>query len=97
MFKPTRLDDKVVVLRALIGLLFGLIAYFLIYRFNITIFSLDVSSTIWVLAGIVYVATAFYVQYWVRTRSLFLIFIRGILTFYSIWIIVFIALYDLLG
>jgi hypothetical protein len=96
MFRPTRLDDKVVVLRALIGLLFGLIAYFL-YRFNITIFSLDISGTIWVLAGIVYVATAFYVQYWVKTRSLFLIFIRGILTFYSIWIIIFLLLYDLFG
>ncbi len=96
MFRPTRLDDKVVVFRALIGLFFGLIAYIL-YKFNITIFSLDVSGTIWVFAGIIYVATAFYIQYWIKTRSLFLIFIRGILTFYSIWIIVFLSLYDLLG
>ncbi|ADI32251.1 hypothetical protein [Staphylothermus hellenicus] len=97
MFKPSKLDDRVVIMRAVLGIIYGFISYFLIYKLNIALLTLDLSSTIWVLAGIVYVGSAFYIQYWSRSRSLFLVFIRGLLTFYATWLAIFLTLYDLLG
>lgn len=97
MFRPSKLDDKVVIIRAILGIIYGFVSYFLIYRFNLSLLMLDLSSTIWVLAGTVYVLSAFYIQYWSRSRSLFLVFIRGLLTFYAAWLSLFLVLYDLFG
>ncbi len=95
MFTITNIDDKIVKHRAILGLVYGFIAY-LIYRLNIVML-FDVSGTIWLFAGIIYIASAFYVQAKYAASGIFQVFIRGIVTYYAIWIIIFLALYDLLG
>jgi hypothetical protein len=95
VFTITKIDDEIVWLRAILGVTYGIIAYF-IYKFSI-ILMIDVSVTIWLLAGVIYVASAFYVQYKYGALGLFRLFIRGIVTFYAIWIVVLLLLYDLFG
>ncbi len=95
MFRPTSIDDKIVFTRAILGIVFGFIAY-LLYRLNVVLF-MDVSATIWIFAGILYIASVFYVQKKYMVKRMFLLFLRGILTYYTIWIAEFLILYDLLG
>lgn len=95
MFRPTSIDDKIVFIRAILGIVFGFIAY-LLYRLNAVLF-MDVSATIWIFAGILFIASVFYVQKKYMVERMFLLFLRGILTYYTIWIAEFLILYDLLG
>lgn len=95
MFRPTSIDDKIVFIRAILGIVFGFIAY-LLYRLNVVLF-MDVSATIWIFAGILFIASVFYVQKKYMVERMFLLFLRGILTYYTIWIAEFLILYDLLG
>ncbi len=95
MFTITNIDDKIVKHRAILGLIYGFLAY-LTYRLNIIIL-FDVSGTIWLFAGILYILSAFYVQARYAASGIFQVFIRGFVTYYTVWIIVFLVLYDLLG
>ena len=95
MFRPTSIDDKIVFVRAILGIVFGFIAY-LLYRLNVVLF-MDISATIWIFAGILFIASVFYVQKKYMVERMFLLFLRGILTYYTIWIAEFLILYDLLG
>ncbi len=95
MFAISKIDDEIVKLRAMLGLVFGIIAYIL-YRIGFILF-IDVSATIWFIAGIVYVSSGFYVQSKYGARGVFQIYIRGIVTFYTIWLLTLFILYDLLG
>ncbi len=95
MFSMSKLDDDIVKFRALLGILFGFIAY-IFYRIGLVLI-IDISATIWLIAGIVYVASGFYVQIKYNLTGIFHTFIRGIVTYYALWIIVFLALYDLFG
>jgi len=95
VFRPTSIDDKIVFVRAILGIVFGFIAY-LLYRLNVVLF-MDISATIWIFAGILFIASVFYVQKKYMVERMFLLFLRGILTYYTIWIAEFLILYDLLG
>ncbi len=95
MFKPEKIDDKIILIRFIIGAVYGVVAY-IMYRFNMILF-VDLSATIWSLAGAVFLASVFYIRLKYRVDSLFKLFIRGLLTFYGTWIIVFLILYDLVG
>jgi hypothetical protein len=95
MFSMSRLDDEIVKFRALLGVIFGFLAY-IVYRAGLVLL-IDVSATIWFIAGVVYVASGFYVQAKYRLTGIFHVFIRGIVTYYALWIIVFLVLYDLFG
>lgn len=95
MFRPTSIDDKIVFIRAVLGIVFGFIAY-LLYRLDLVLF-MDVSATIWISAGVLFIASIFYVQRKYMVERMFLLFLRGILTYYTIWITEFLVLYDLLG
>jgi len=96
MFRPEKIDDKINMIRFIIAVIYGVVAY-IMYRFNTTLFSGDLSATIWSLAGAVFLASVFYIRLKYRVDSLFKLFIRGLLTFYGTWIIVFLILYDLVG
>ena len=61
MYRPSKLDDAIVLLRALTGLIYALIAYVL-YRVGFKLPFMDTGLTIWFFAGIVYVITAYYIQ-----------------------------------
>ncbi|WFO76154.1 hypothetical protein J4526_04795 [Desulfurococcaceae archaeon MEX13E-LK6-19] len=88
-------EDRVVLVRFIIGLIYGFIAYTM-YRFNITII-VDNSYTIWFFSFIVYLTSGFIVDRVIREKTLFLLFIRGLLTFFLTWIIVAFILFDLFG
>jgi len=96
MYRPTKLDDKIVLLRACAGLLFAVIAY-IIYRSGFTLPYMDQGSTIWFLAGTVYVVTAVIIWRKYFVESMFQLLIRGLLTYYGSWILLFLILYDLFG
>ncbi|MCD6301440.1 MAG: hypothetical protein J7L82_05150, partial [Staphylothermus sp.] len=66
-------------------------------RLNLVLFGDELSATIWSLAGAVFLATVFYIKIKYRINSLFKLFIRGLLTFYGTWIIIFLILYDSIG
>lgn len=95
MFRAGKLDDNIVLVRFLAGVIYGFIAY-IIYRVNFYIIA-DAASTIWLLASFLYVCTIYYVYIKFNVQSLFKLLIRGLLTFYGSWILVFLVLYDLLG
>ncbi len=95
MFTITSIDDRIVKLRAILGFVYGILAY-MIYKLNLVVL-FDVSGTIWLFAGILYVASGFYVQAKYGASGVFQVFIRGLVTFYTIWIIIFLILYDLAG
>ncbi|OYT37850.1 MAG: hypothetical protein B6U89_06700 [Desulfurococcales archaeon ex4484_58] len=96
MYRPSRIDDKIILIRGLAGIFYSILAYS-IYRLNLTLPFMDLSMTIWFLAGIIYIATAMYIQSKYRVNGLFQLFIRGLLTYYGSWILLFLILYDLLG
>jgi len=88
-------EDRVVLVRFITGLIYGFIAYTM-YRLN-TIIIIDNSYTIWFFSFIVYLTSGFIVVRVIREKTLFLLFIRGLLTFFLTWIIVALILFDLFG
>jgi len=89
------IEDKVVFTRLLAGIIYGFIAY-IMYRLGF-ILLYDNSTTIWFIAGAVYIATMVYVDKRFGVRTWFLLLLRGLLTYYLSWITVLLILYDLLG
>ncbi len=96
MYRPSKIDDKIILVRGIAGIIYGFIAY-IFYRFGLTLPFMDNSLTIWFIAGIVYVGSAYYIQRKYGVNALFQLFVRGILTFYGSWILCMLILYDLLG
>ena len=96
MYRPSKLDDHIVLLRAIAGVMYALIAY-IIYRLGFKLPYMNLGLTIWFLAGVAYVFTAYYIQKTLGVSDFFHLFIRGLLTFYGTWILLFLILYDLLG
>ncbi len=89
------LDDNIAKLRGILGIVYGIIAY-IFYRLGIVLI-IDCSATVWILAGIVYIASGFYVQKKYGVSDIWHVFLRGIVTYYGAWLVVFFMLYDLLG
>ncbi len=89
------IEDAVVKIRLVLGIIYGFVSY-LIYRAGIVLY-MDVSTTIWLLAGAIYVASIVYVERRYATGSIFLNLFRGLLTYYATWLIIFLVLYDVLG
>ena len=94
-WKKASIEDKIVITRFIMGLVYGFIAY-IIYRLGITIVY-DVTTTIWILAAIIYSISIYYVGKKFNAEGLFLLLLRGLLTFYITWVALILILYDLLG
>ena len=94
-WKKASIEDRIVITRFIMGLIYGFIAY-IVYRLGITIVY-DVTTTIWILAAIVYSISIYYVGKKFNAEGLFLLLLRGLLTFYITWIALVLILYDLLG
>lgn len=95
IWKRANIEDRVVVTRFIVGFVYGFIAY-IFYRLGISIVY-DVNTTIWVLAAFVYSITIYFVGKKFNAEGLFLLFLRGLLTFYITWIAMVLILYDLFG
>lgn len=93
--KSIDVEDKIVGIRLLLGLIYGCIAYS-IYRFGAELYH-DVSWLIWSLSIFVYILSIYIVYIVVKVKTFFLLFIRGLLTFFLSWIIVAFVLFDLIG
>ncbi len=89
------LEDKIVKLRFILGIVYGFIAYIL-YRLNIVLF-MDNSVTIWFLAGIFYIPSIYYVSAFYGVNKWFPLLMRGLLTYYLAWITIVLVLYGVLG
>ena len=89
------IEDAVVKIRLVLGIIYGFIAY-LMYRMGIVLY-MDVSTTIWLVAGAIYVASIVYVERKYATGSVFLNLFRGLISYYATWLIVFLVLYDVFG
>ncbi|MEM3912692.1 MAG: hypothetical protein QXT75_02175 [Desulfurococcaceae archaeon] len=86
--KNLTVEDKIVLLRFKIGLIYGFtifIASFLVSPANLTPFA-------WATSIIVYYFTVLYVSLKYGLRSKFLIYLRGLATFYGTWLLVSILL-----
>jgi len=94
-WKRASIEDRIVIARFIMGLIYGFIAY-TVYRLGLTIVY-DVTTTIWILAAIVYSISIYYVGKKFNAEGLFLLLLRGLLTFYITWIALVLILYDLLG
>lgn len=88
------IEDHIVFIRLLFGLIYGFVAY-TIYRLRISLFTFRTDLLIWMLAAIIYVSTAYYVKRSTGTNSLFHLYLRGLVTFYGSWLIIFLVMYDL--
>lgn len=93
--KGIDVEDKVVGIRFLLGLIYGCIAYS-IYRFG-AVPHYDVSWLVWSLSIFVYILSIYIVYIVVKVKTFFLLFIRGIFTFFLSWIITAFVLFDLIG
>ena len=89
------IEDRIVLIRFIFGIIYGIIAYIL-YRLNLSLF-FDLTTTIWVLAAAAYFPSIVYVEKRMGKRSLYYSFARGILTYYLTWIVIAYILYDLFG
>lgn len=88
-------EDAIVKARFLLGVVYGFVSY-LIYRAGIVLYA-DVSTTIWLIAGIIYVGSIVYVEKKYLTGSVFLNVFRGLISFYATWLIILLVLYDVAG
>lgn len=88
-----KVEDHIVLIRLLLGCIYGFTAY-LLFRLNLKLPGLNVDLTIWMLAGFIYVASAFIIKRLLGVSSLFQLYVRGLLTFYGSWLIVFLIMYD---
>ncbi len=89
------LEDRIVFVRFITGVVYGFIAY-LLYKISFTLF-FDTSTTIWFIAGVAYIITMIFVEKKFKAHGWFLVLIRGLLTYYLTWIIVILVLHDLFG
>ncbi|MET1159946.1 MAG: hypothetical protein ABWW65_03205 [Thermoprotei archaeon] len=96
MSKTSNVEDYIVFIRFIAGVFMGLIAY-IIYKTGFNVVFFDTPMTIWFIAGVVYVITIYLLQSKPGVTGFFRLFLRGLLTFYGTWILVFLVLYDLLG
>ncbi len=95
LWEKAGVEDRIVLLRFMMGLIYGLVAYIL-YRLNLSIIY-DTTTTIWFFAAIIYSASIYIVERKLGGQGLFMLLLRGLLTFYTTWIIIVFVLYDLLG
>jgi len=95
LFSHSRIDDDIVKIRALAGMVYGFIAYVL-YRVSLWGNPL-LSSIVWILSVIAYIGTVVYVVKKFGARDWFHGFFRGIVTYFATWLLVLFILYDLIG
>lgn len=88
-----KVEDHVVLIRLLLGCIYGFTAY-IIYRLGVKLPGLTSDVTIWIIAGFLYVASAFIIRRLLGVSSLFQLYVRGLLTFYGSWLTVFFIMYD---
>lgn len=102
LFSKLSIEDKVVLMRFTLALVVGALSY-LVYLLNLSLeLSLDSvklsmnSSTIsWLMSAAAYISSI-PIALRIGAKGLFQTIIRGVLTYYTTWLIVFIVLYDLL-
>lgn len=92
-FKKLSIDDKIVFVRLVVGLLFGLVTFLI----SIFVPSITLSPFAWSSSIIIYYFTGLYlaVKYGPLTR--FQLYIRGLGTFYGVWLTTSIVLYELMN
>lgn len=95
LFSYSRIDDEIVKIRGLMGLIYGIMAYIL-YRIGLWSNPL-LSSIVWMLSVIVYIGTVIFVVKKLGANDWFHGFFRGIVTYYCTWLLVLFILYDLIG
>ncbi len=102
LFGKLSIEDKVVLMRFTLALAIGLASY-LIYLINPSLelslggvkLSMNSSNIPWLMSAAAYISSI-PIALRIGAKGLFRIVIRGILTYYTTWLIVFIVLYDLL-
>ncbi len=88
-------EDRVVFLRFILGLVYGVVSY-IIYRFSFTIL-FDMNTTVWFFAAVLYAISMPIVEYRYKHKGIFILLGRGLLTYYITWLSILLILYDLLG
>lgn len=87
------LEDRIVLLRFVVGVVFGLAVFIASYFVP----PITLSQAAWSSSILVYYATVVYVELKYRPTSRFQKYIRGLATFYGAWLLVAILLYEAAG
>ncbi|MCS7128858.1 MAG: hypothetical protein RMI83_06310 [Desulfurococcaceae archaeon] len=102
LFSKLSIEDKVVLMRFTLAVVIGVASY-LLYLLNPSIelsldsvkFSMDSSTISWLMSAVAYVLSI-PIALRIGAKGLFQTIIRGLLTYYTTWLIIFIVIYDLL-
>jgi len=92
-FERLAVEDKIVLLRFLVGLAYGVA----VFTVSLLVSPTALSPAAWGTSVIVYYFTTVYVAIKFGVRSWFLVYLRGLATFYGTWMLTAILLYEAIG
>lgn len=84
------IEDRVVLIRFIVGFIYG----FAIFTSSYVVNPANLTPFAWATSIIIYYFTALYVSLKYRLRSKFVIYIRGLATFYGTWLLTAILLHE---
>lgn len=93
VFRNLTVEDKIVLLRFVAGVVFG-VAVFVVSLF---VSPTALSPTAWATSVLVYYITIIYVVIKYRPTSKFQVYLRGLATFYGTWLLTAIILCEVVG